>query len=109
MNAMHHHLQTDRGFQESGTLTPMPAPMPTGSDASGSGGLRGLVDIPQGYAMIGSGVLVPLDALQNGGAAVSTLQQPYHQVCYAPAIWPGILLTGEILLCDGDPVVVLNL
>ena len=85
MDAMHQQLQTDHGFQESYTPPPMPAPMPTGSGAPGSRGCRAPVDIPQGYAMVASGVLVPLDVLQNGAAAMSSLEQPYHQVCYGLA------------------------
>ena len=85
MDAMHQQLQTDHRFQESYTPPPMPAPTPTGSGAPGSGGCRTPVDIPHGYAMVASGVLVPLDVLQSGAAAISSLQQPYHQVCYGLA------------------------
>ena len=47
---------------------------------------RQAIKIPEGYVMLPSGILVPMEALQNSqsAASFSMLQQPQHQVVAFP-------------------------
>ena len=48
---------------------------------------RQAIAIPEGYVMLPSGILVPMEALQNSQTAASLgmLQQPQHQVVALPS------------------------